>query len=272
MALDIEAIHERWRIADRSAAIEMPVDWTKLSVSVGDVPTLLAEVERLTSEQDRLGAEIHRLRQRLDEATYADDDDLWLIAADEWVRQRTELTAELDRLREELRLTQGARLLSVLFGHHEGAPRPFALQRKDRTLVALGAEFPDGAVALRLANDGGWTTKSDGGADALATSDTEILWLSDELEPLADMEQQRDAALASLAEERKQTARMRASLRQRLVALLPKIPSYCPDAQCGDSTWDHECQLGLDRPNEALADAVLNALDAGAAAPEVDDA
>lgn len=25
---------------------------------------------------------------------------------------------------------------------------------------------------------------------------------------------------------------------------LPMIESGCPDPQCGDSTWDHECQLG----------------------------
>lgn len=96
----------------------------------------------------------------------------------------------------------GSRLLSVVFGHHPGAPRPFALYRNPpRTLVALGAEFPGGAIALRLANDGGWTTRSDGGAEAFAAGDgLEVVWLSDELDSLAAVEAERDEARAAAKE------------------------------------------------------------------------
>lgn len=105
--------------------------------------------------------------------------------------------AERDRIR-------AGHVISVIFGGHPGAPRPFALYRPpSRTLLALGAEFPDGAVALRLANDGGWTTRSDGGAEGFAKganegADAEVVWLCDELEPLAAMEAERDQALAHL--------------------------------------------------------------------------
>lgn len=110
------------------------------------------------------------------------------------------ITDERDEALAELKTTQNARLLSVIFGHHKGAPKPFALQRRNgHALVALGAEFPDGAVALRLVNDGGWTTKSDGGAELFCDDGTEIVWLSDELELLAEMEQQRDHAVTQLA-------------------------------------------------------------------------
>lgn len=97
---------------------------------------------------------------------------------------------EVERLRAEVEKLRGDRIVSVVFGHHKGAPRPFALYRKPpRVLVALGAEFPDGAIALRLANDGGWTTRSDGGAEAFAAADgLELVWLSSELADLVGEE------------------------------------------------------------------------------------
>jgi Domain of unknown function (DUF397) len=61
-----------------------------------------AALEKHRQRADEAEAEVHRLRQRLDEATRADDDDLWLIAADEWVRQRTELVADRDTLAARL--------------------------------------------------------------------------------------------------------------------------------------------------------------------------
>lgn len=53
---------------------------------------------------------------------------------------------------------------------------------------------------------------------------------------------------------------------EELVArALPGIPSVCPDPQCGDSTWDHDCELGGERPDTASARKVLTTLaDAGA--------
>lgn len=152
------------------------------------------------------------------------------------------VVAERDEALVELVKLKGARLLSVLFGHHDGAPRAFALQRKDtgHTLVALGAEFPDDAVALRLANDGGWTTKSEGGAAQFATDDVEILWLTDELDSLADTEQRAERAETEIARLRSDldVARARGERWRRLAVDLTRCEhgrvqgdtcSGCPD-------------------------------------------
>jgi hypothetical protein len=194
--------------------------------AVGIARTLLAEVERLreqnvclrehvletvagwtaaSAERDEARAEVERLRELTGTCscgtspmTYeGPEPDCAVHGA---VRAFNEASAEVERLRAELKAIKGNRLVSAVFGHHKGAPRPFALYRRPgRGLVALGAEFPDGAVALRLANDGGWTTRSEDGADALAAdTDTEIVWLSDELEPLAETEQKLDVALAEV--------------------------------------------------------------------------
>jgi hypothetical protein len=112
-------------------------------------------------------------------------------------RQISELTRERDEAQAEITEIKNNRLISAIFGHHEGAPKPFSLYRpgtRGRGLAALGAEFPDGAVALRLANDGGWTTATDGGAEQFRRDGIEIVWLSDELESLAEMEQQLERA------------------------------------------------------------------------------
>jgi hypothetical protein len=174
-----------------------------------NVLALLAEVERLrtllrTVELTGTGF-VYRDPSNGEERLLSPQDVMVVISADQLTEQER-LTAEVERLRAELKEIKGNRLISAVFGHHKGAPRPFALFRRPATaissgvdLVALGAEFPDGAVALRLANDGGWTTRSEDGADALAAdTDTEIVWLSDELEPLAETEQKLDAALAEI--------------------------------------------------------------------------
>lgn len=140
--------------------------------------------------------------------------------------QAAELTAERDRLgtrefvmaqlvkalREELYRLKGSRILSVVFGHHKGAPRPFALRRVvDETgvsgtgIVATGCEFDDGVVALRWRTE--WPTSvvfHDRGMEAVEAvhghgGKTEVVWLSDELPPRAELEQRAEAAEAQLA-------------------------------------------------------------------------
>jgi hypothetical protein len=106
----------------------------------------------------------------------------------------------------------------VVFGHHKGAPRPFALYRKNDATgisgtgtVAEGAVFSDGTAVLRWLTE--WPTSvvfHDRGIEAIEKihghgGATEIVWLSDELESLAVMEQQRDAARAQLAAKQQQT-------------------------------------------------------------------
>lgn len=129
-----------------------------------------------------------------------------------------DLSAELDRLRAErdtaraeLEDVKNNRLVSAIFGHHPGAPRPFALYRHaDATgvsgtgVVALGSEFPDGMAVLRWLSD--WPTSvvfHERGIESVEAvhghgGKTQVVWLSDEFEPLAEVEQQRDAALADV--------------------------------------------------------------------------
>lgn len=47
------------------------------------------------------------------------------------------------------------------------------------------------------------------------------------------------------------------SLRLQLAAVFPRVYLECPDPQCGDSTWDHECELGGVRLNVEQADQAL---------------
>jgi len=107
------------------------------------------------------------------------------------------LIAELEQIRCDRDKLKTDRLMSVVFGHHGDAPKPFALLTSTREPVALGAEFPDGAVAMRLENNLGWQTWSDGGAQGIVdrardSTGTEyiVLWLSDELDSLAGLEAQ----------------------------------------------------------------------------------
>jgi hypothetical protein len=122
------------------------------------------------------------------------------------------LTAERDRLR-------GDRIVSVVMGHHRGAPRPFALYRRsDSTgisgtgVVAEGCAFNDGSAVLRWLSD--WPTSvvfHDRGIEAIEkihghSGATQVVWMSDELQPLAEMEQERDQARAELADARRDAA------------------------------------------------------------------
>jgi len=163
--------------------------------SANDVPALCDEIERLRALTATCTCGTSPMTYEGPEA------DCPVHGA---VRAFNEAQREIEALRAEITKLKNGRLLSVLFGHHKGAPRPFALQRRaGYALVALGAEFPDGAVALRLANDGGWTTKSEGGAQQFSNGDMEILWLSDELESLAVMEAELEATIAQLTDAEK---------------------------------------------------------------------
>jgi hypothetical protein len=146
-----------------------------------------AKIKALTSDRDEYKA----LFERYDAQAFED-----------LIKARDEALAEAERLRNE-------RILSVVFGHHKGAPRPFGLyRRQDETgvsgtgVVAVGVEFPDGMVVLR------WTSAfptsvvfHERGIESVEAihghgGKTQIVWLSDELEPLAQMEQERDLLAA----------------------------------------------------------------------------
>jgi hypothetical protein len=92
---------------------------------------------------------------------------------------------------------------------YRGAPRPFALYRRsDSTgisgtgVVAEGCAFNDGSAVLRWLSD--WPTSvvfHDRGMEAIEkvhghSGATQVVWMSDELQPLAEMEQERDQARA----------------------------------------------------------------------------
>lgn len=125
--------------------------------------------------------------------------------------------AEVERLTAD-------RVVSVIFSHREGAPRPFALYRiEDETgvsgtgVVAQGAVFEDGTVALR------WLTERRSTAVYASIEDVEavhghggrtrVVWLSEELEPLAEMERQRDEARAEVERLREEVEVWRARAR-----------------------------------------------------------
>ena len=108
------------------------------------------------------------------------------------------LNAELDHAQSRYTELRNSRILSVVFGHHKGAPRPFALRGEAGITLALGAEWPNGAVALQWivpGLEGGWHTRQSGGVDEINTNqrlldggEFEVIWLSDELPALAEQE------------------------------------------------------------------------------------
>lgn len=168
--------------------------------------------------------------------------------------EAAELTAERDRLgdranelvqlakalREELRELKGSRVLSVVFGHHKGAPRPFALRRVvDETgvsgtgIVATGCEFDDGVVAMRWRSE--WPTSvvfHDRGMEAVEAvhghgGKTEVVWLSEELPTLAEMERRAEAAEAEVERLRAEFAlALRAVADPEKVFDLPDDPAW----------------------------------------------
>jgi hypothetical protein len=127
-------------------------------------------------------------------------------------RQADELRAERDGLAEDLKTLKNERILSVIFAHHKGAPKPFALYRREDStgvsgtgVVATGAEFDDGVVVLRWRSE--WPTSvvfHERGMQSVEAihghgGRTEVVWLSDELEPRAELERRAEAAEAKLA-------------------------------------------------------------------------
>jgi len=179
------------------------------------------------------GVSAHRIAERL------------LADAKRYRQQIEELTRERDTARAELKAVKGNRLVSAIFGQQEGA-RPFSLYRpgtQGQGLVALGAEFPDGAVALRLANDGGWTTVSKGGAEQFRHDGIEIVWLSEDLGSLAEMEQQLDDFRAE---------------RDSLLALKTAAKAWRNAGQLrdGDGLDFEEVMAAIERTDKALRAAV----------------
>jgi hypothetical protein len=129
-----------------------------------------------------------------------------------WEKRLASQADEIAALRAENQKIKNERILSVVFGHHKDAPRPFVLCRREDVsgvsgtgIVAEGAAFSDGTAVLRWLSD--WPTSvvfHDRGIEAIEkihghSGATKVVWCSDELEPLAEMEQQRDAARAELA-------------------------------------------------------------------------
>lgn len=55
------------------------------------------------------------------------------------------------------------------------------------------------------------------------------------------------------------TGNIPAAMVEAAARAIPRIPNVCPDPQCGDSTWDHECKLGGERLDYGTARAALAA-------------
>ena len=115
------------------------------------------------------------------------------------------LFAELTAVREELKAVKGNRLVSAIFAMPQGQPHPkvFALYRTGDGQVAMGVQFPDQAIVLRWASNDehpGTTVINErptGTVEHLLGDDrTQVVWLSEELEPLAQQEKQTEAICA----------------------------------------------------------------------------
>lgn len=198
---------------------------------LSEVNRLRARVHEVASEGDKRGAraesQLAKLRALMHEAGRRHGDEMESLGQDRGchisgfgqataaviIGERDEALAEVERLRGELDAIKKNRLISAIFGHHPGAPRPFGLyRRQDETgvsgtgMVALGAEFPDGMVVLR------WTSAfptsvvfHERGIESVEAvhghgGKTQVVWLSDELEPLADAEQTIERLAAQVRE------------------------------------------------------------------------
>lgn len=110
-----------------------------------------------------------------------------------------EARVDRDAARADLAKVKGDRILSVVFGHHKGAPRPFALRmpgRNEREPRQLGAQWPDEFVVIQGSTGGAVPFRAMDAAIRTYTDDgvvPEVVWLSDELDSLAAMEAERDA-------------------------------------------------------------------------------
>lgn len=116
------------------------------------------------------------------------------------------LAEAVHKLLAELKATRNNRLIAAIFGAHKGAPRPFALYRhQDETgasgtgLVATGSVFDDGVTVIRWRGERPstvvWSSIEDAERVHGHGGKTQIVWLSEDLGTLAEMEQQRDDAL-----------------------------------------------------------------------------
>jgi hypothetical protein len=199
--LDLAAITERMQRYYEADGSTM--EYLYLArVSAADVPALLAEVERLRELTGTCSCGTSPM-------TYeGPEPDCAVHGA---VRALNEASAEVERLRAGLKAIKGNRLVAAVFGHHKGAPRPFALYRhEDETgisgkgVVATGVEFEDGLVVLRWSS--AWPTSvvfHERGMESVEAihghgGKTTVVWLSDELEPLAETEQKLDVALTEV--------------------------------------------------------------------------
>lgn len=116
------------------------------------------------------------------------------------------LFAELTAVREELKAVKGNRLVSAVFAMPQGQPHPkvFALYRAGDGQVAMGVQFPDGAIMVRWTGDAEFplTTINEHPKESvegmLGDDRTTVVWLSEELESLAQQEKRAEEAEAQL--------------------------------------------------------------------------
>jgi hypothetical protein len=189
----------------------------------GQTQTLDDKVASVVEKQlDKLSTQLAEAARARDRAAEEADDLRQLVRSLHDIErdlraQVATLTAERDAATAALVALKGQRVVSAVFGHHKGAPRPFALRvTGEREPRYLGAQWPDNAVLLRCSNpEPGrgfmpWSSIEDMAADF--DEDLEVVWLSDEIADLAEMEQERDAARAELAERTREQDDARAQL------------------------------------------------------------
>jgi hypothetical protein len=186
-------------VADRRAEVERLR--ARIHEAVDDCQRRYAPYQKRC---DRFDAIAKWARAEFGQAPWNDQHSWWSLTSAMARTLITSIIEERDAALAQIEALKGARLISVIFGHHKGAPRPFALhQGREREPAYLGTQWLDGYVVVRPGPSGGvmpWRSIDAALADFAASGqDLRVVWLSDELESLAEMEQQRDAALAELA-------------------------------------------------------------------------